>query len=87
MTCNVFGRMLNPTQPIPTLIVCCLLLADGLDGLPEAQSLRVENKMFYFDIGQNRRGVFMRVSEVRSIRYRCDCYVPSGMSNSACYIY
>jgi len=41
-----------------------LLLADGLDGLPEPQSLRVENKMFYFDVGQNRRGVFMRISEV-----------------------
>jgi len=26
--------------------------------------MRVENKMFYFDVGQNRRGVFMRVSEV-----------------------
>jgi len=61
------------------MIVCLLLLADGLDGLPEAQSLRVENKMFYFDIGQNRRGVFMRVSEVLGIVYHCDCYVLSGM--------
>ena len=26
--------------------------------------MRVDNKMFYFDIGQNRRGTFMRVSEV-----------------------
>jgi len=32
--------------------------------LPEPQSLRVENKMFYFDIGHNRRGTFMRISEV-----------------------
>jgi len=45
----------------------CLLLTDGLDGLPEPQSMRVENKMFYFDVGQNRRGVFMRVSEVLSL--------------------
>jgi len=43
---------------------CCTLFADGLNGLPEPQSMRVENKMFYFDVGQNRRGVFMRVSEV-----------------------
>ena len=28
--------------------------------------MRVENKMFYFDVGQNRRGVFMRISEVSS---------------------
>ena len=34
------------------------------DDLPEPQSLRVENKMFYFDVGHNRRGTFMRISEV-----------------------
>lgn len=33
--------------------------------LPEPQSLRVDNKMFYFDVAQNRRGTFMRISEVR----------------------
>ena len=46
-----------------------MLSADGLDGLPEPQSMRVENKMFYFDIGQNRRGVFMRVSEVLDLMF------------------
>ena len=34
--------------------------------LPEGRHLRVENKNFYFDVGQNNRGVFMRISEVRS---------------------
>ncbi|XP_041365991.1 transcriptional activator protein Pur-beta-like isoform X6 [Gigantopelta aegis] len=34
--------------------------------LPESRSMRVENKMFYFDVGSNRRGVYMRVSEVRN---------------------
>lgn len=34
--------------------------------LPEPRSMRVESKMFYFDIGQNRRGVYMRISEVRA---------------------
>ncbi|XP_064635904.1 transcriptional activator protein Pur-alpha-like isoform X2 [Lineus longissimus] len=34
--------------------------------LPESRSMRVENKTFYFDVGSNRRGVFMRISEVRS---------------------
>ena len=29
--------------------------------------MRVEDKMFYFDIGQNRRGVFMRLSEVNKV--------------------
>lgn len=31
--------------------------------LPEGQHFRTENKKFYFDIGQNNFGVFMRISE------------------------
>lgn len=34
--------------------------------LPEGRQLRAENKMFYFDVGQNNRGVFMRISEVKA---------------------
>jgi hypothetical protein len=33
--------------------------------LPEGRHLRVENKNFYFDIGQNNRGIYMRISEVK----------------------
>lgn len=33
--------------------------------LPEGRHMRVDNKNFYFDIGQNNRGVYMRISEVR----------------------
>ena len=33
--------------------------------LPEGRHMRVENKNFYFDIGQNNRGIYMRISEVR----------------------
>lgn len=40
--------------------------ADGTPELPETNSMRVDNKMFYFDVGSNRRGVFLRVSEVRT---------------------
>ncbi len=47
---------------------CCLpnvcVFVEGQGELPEPRSMRVENKMFYFDVGQNRRGVFMRISEV-----------------------
>lgn len=39
---------------------------EGQAPLPESRSMRVENKIFYFDVGTNRRGVFMRISEVRS---------------------
>lgn len=32
--------------------------------LPEGRYMRVDNKNFYFDIGQNNRGIYMRISEV-----------------------
>jgi len=39
----------------------------GFQGeLPEGKHMRVENKNFYFDIGQNNRGIYMRVSEVKT---------------------
>lgn len=41
--------------------------------LPEARLIKVENKSFYFDIGQNNRGVFMRVSEVQKWCSVLDC--------------
>lgn len=44
-------------------------------GLPEGRQFRVENKVFYFDIGQNNRGIFMRVSEVKS-NFRSAITVP-----------
>ncbi|XP_063956575.1 transcriptional activator protein Pur-alpha-like [Lytechinus pictus] len=38
---------------------------EGQGNVPESRSFRVENKNFYFDIGQNFRGVYMRISEVQ----------------------
>lgn len=32
--------------------------------LPEGRYMRVDSKNFYFDIGQNNRGIYMRISEV-----------------------
>ncbi|KPJ00931.1 Transcriptional activator protein Pur-alpha [Papilio xuthus] len=37
--------------------------------LPEGRHLRVDNKNFYFDIGQNNRGIYMKVSEVRVLSH------------------
>ena len=37
--------------------------------MPQQSSMRVNNKTFYFDYGQNARGVFMRISEVRYKRH------------------
>jgi len=39
--------------------------------LPEGRHMRVENKNFYFDIGQNNRGIYMRISEVNYIMGDC----------------
>jgi len=43
--------------------------------LPEGRHLRVENKNFYFDIGQNNRGIYMRISEVKT-NYRTAVTIP-----------
>ncbi|XP_066505537.1 transcriptional activator protein Pur-alpha [Hoplias malabaricus] len=43
--------------------------------LPEGSSLAVDNKRFFFDVGANRYGVFMRVSEVKPA-YRNSITVP-----------
>ncbi|XP_014242375.1 transcriptional activator protein Pur-beta isoform X2 [Cimex lectularius] len=43
--------------------------------LPEGKHLRVDNKNFYFDIGQNNRGIYMRISEVKT-NFRTAITVP-----------
>ncbi|XP_019632215.1 transcriptional regulator protein Pur-beta-like isoform X3 [Branchiostoma lanceolatum] len=43
--------------------------------LPEGRHMRVENKNFYFDIGSNNRGVYMRISEVKST-FRTSITIP-----------
>ncbi|XP_012875759.1 PREDICTED: transcriptional activator protein Pur-alpha [Dipodomys ordii] len=43
--------------------------------LPEGTSLTVDNKRFFFDVGSNKYGVFMRVSEVKPT-YRNSITVP-----------
>lgn len=43
--------------------------------LPEAKEVRIEQKRFYFDVGSNTRGVFLRLSEVTN-NYRACITVP-----------
>jgi len=43
--------------------------------LPEGRHLHVDNKNFYFDVGQNNRGVYMRISEVKT-NFRTAITVP-----------
>ena len=50
-----------------TIIILYLWLNWDFQGeLPEGRHCRVENKNFYFDIGQNNRGIYMRISEVKT---------------------
>ncbi|GAA53536.1 transcriptional activator protein Pur-beta [Clonorchis sinensis] len=39
---------------------------DAFSDLPESKVLFVGNKTFYFDVGSNRYGVYLRISEVRA---------------------
>ncbi|XP_076625224.1 purine-rich binding protein-alpha isoform X2 [Colletes latitarsis] len=49
---------------------------DGFKGdLPEGRYMRVDSKNFYFDIGQNNRGIYMRISEVKT-HFRTAITVP-----------
>ena len=41
--------------------------------LPEGRHMKVENKNFYFDVGQNNRGIYMRISEVSWAHYYYKC--------------
>lgn len=43
----------------------------------EPQKLRIDGRMFYFDIGSDRRGTFLRISEVRST-YRTAITIPES---------
>ncbi|XP_070149515.1 transcriptional regulator protein Pur-beta isoform X3 [Polyergus mexicanus] len=43
--------------------------------LPEGRYMRVDSKNFYFDIGQNNRGIYMRISEVKT-NFRTAITVP-----------
>ncbi|XP_031572118.1 transcriptional activator protein Pur-beta-B-like isoform X2 [Actinia tenebrosa] len=47
---------------------------EGLE-LPKPCELRVEQKRFYFDVGSNARGVFLRISEVTA-NYRTSITIP-----------
>lgn len=44
--------------------------------LPEGRHMHVDNKNFYFDIGQNNRGIYMRISEVSRPSFS-PCWPPS----------
>ncbi|KAM9794345.1 transcriptional activator protein Pur-beta [Syngnathus typhle] len=51
------------------------MAAGGFGELPEGTSIMVDSKRFFFDVGSNKYGVFLRVSEVKP-SYRNSITVP-----------
>uniref|UniRef100_A0A3Q3QB61 Purine rich element binding protein B n=1 Tax=Monopterus albus TaxID=43700 RepID=A0A3Q3QB61_MONAL len=49
--------------------------AGGYSELPEGTSIMVDSKRFFFDVGSNKYGVFLRVSEVKP-SYRNSITIP-----------
>lgn len=45
------------------------------DQLPQSQQVSAEQKRFFFDVGSNSRGVFLRISEVRLVSNLCKEWV------------
>jgi len=44
--------------------------------LAESQALKTDNKTFYFDIGSNPRGRFLKISELRINQYKTSITIP-----------
>lgn len=59
MNHDIFGSYFCATFPLQ-------LSTDIFSDLPESKVLFVGNKTFYFDVGSNRYGVYLRISEVRA---------------------
>jgi len=59
------GKQIALVEPVPKGKQIALV-----DPVPKGKQLRVGSKTYYFDVAENQRGQFMRVSEV-SYRYYC----------------
>ncbi|XP_062504789.1 transcriptional activator protein Pur-beta-like isoform X1 [Corticium candelabrum] len=68
-----------PASGIKELIaaVIDLLTHFGPEDLGESRDLRIDGKKFYFDVGSNERGVYLRISEVQA-RYRTNITIPQS---------
>jgi hypothetical protein len=60
-----------------TAAVMDLLTHFGPEDLGESRDLRIDGKKFYFDVGSNERGVYLRISEVQA-RYRTNITIPQS---------
>ncbi|KAJ6799744.1 PUR ALPHA-1 [Iris pallida] len=54
--------------------------ADHDGGVSFSKELKLETKVFYFDVGENKRGRFLKVSEASVSRNRSTIIVPAGSS-------
>ncbi|KAH9329334.1 hypothetical protein KI387_001442 [Taxus chinensis] len=56
---------------------------DDEDGDLYSKELQLDTKVFYFDVGENQRGRFLRVSEASVSRSRSTIIVPAGTVNAS----
>lgn len=52
------------------------------DQVALSKELQIDNKSFYFDLGENRRGRFLKVSEASVNRSRSTIIVPAGSAQA-----
>ncbi|KAJ6804847.1 transcription factor Pur-alpha 1-like [Iris pallida] len=65
-------------------IVGCSAAADG--AVSFSKELKLDTKVFYFDVGENKRGRFLKVSEASVSRNRSTIIVPAGSSGEEGWI-
>lgn len=83
MSQNIPQRLAIPAQGIADIrnSLSEILEEFGTDeeeedaNLPEAKEVRIEQKRFYFDVGSNTRGIYLRLSEVTN-NYRACVTIP-----------
>lgn len=70
----MLNKILKSVCPLYEMIdwdLICVLPFRFKGELPEGRHMKVQNKNFYFDIGQNNRGIYMRISEVSVVSTWC----------------
>jgi hypothetical protein len=63
MNLNHVSTKISLIRYLTISFLYCLFLEPA--EIPESKYVHVGNKNFYFDIGSNNRGVFLRISEVK----------------------
>eukprot|EP00252_Welwitschia_mirabilis_P001830 TRINITY_DN11775_c0_g1_i1.p1 TRINITY_DN11775_c0_g1~~TRINITY_DN11775_c0_g1_i1.p1 ORF type:complete len:258 (-),score=51.47 TRINITY_DN11775_c0_g1_i1:350-1123(-) len=75
------NTIIVPVDGIPWFIDIFTYYVDGAESNPVCKELQLNSKVFYFDIGVNKRGRFLKVSEASVTHNRSTIIVPAGDAN------